>query len=34
MKNQTSFEEARQWYIQNFDCGDCYSPVLPDLEGT
>ncbi len=34
-------EQARQgdayaadklWYEQKFDCGDCYSPLLPDLE--
>lgn len=29
-----AFEEAKQWYAQNFDCGDCYSPLLPDQEGT
>ena len=27
------FEEDRQWYAEHFDCGDCYSPLLPDLEG-
>ena len=28
------FEEDKQWYAQNFDCGDCYSTLLPDLDGT
>ena len=27
-----AFEEGRQWYAQNFDCGDCYSPFLPDQD--
>ena len=32
-ERQTSaFETDKQWYQQNFDCGDCYSPLLPDLE--
>ncbi len=29
-----AFEEGKKWYAQNFDCGDCYSPLLPDLDGT
>ena len=28
-----AYETDKQWYQQNFDCGDCYSPLLPDLEG-
>ena len=28
------FEEDKQWYAQNFDCGDCFSTLLPDLDGT
>ena len=24
------FEEDKKWYAENFDCGDCYSPLLPD----
>ncbi len=28
------FEADKQWYAQNFDCGDCYSTLLPDLDGT
>ena len=33
MRKTPAFEEDKQWYAQNFDCGDCYSPLLPDLEG-
>ena len=28
------FEADKQWYAQNFDCGDCFSTLLPDLDGT
>jgi len=28
------FEEDKQWYAANFDCSDCDSPFLPDLERT
>ena len=24
------FQEDKKWYAENFDCGDCYSPLLPD----
>ena len=27
-----AFEEARQWYARNFDCADCFTQLLPDLE--
>ena len=26
------FEEDKKWYAENFDCSDCYSPLLPDRE--
>ena len=26
------FEEDKKWYAENFDCGDCYSPLLPDCD--
>ena len=29
-----AFEEARKWYAAHFDCGDCDSTLLPDLEAT
>ena len=32
IRNTPAFEEDKQWYAKNFDCGDCYSPLLPDLE--
>ena len=28
------YEQDKQWYAEHFDCGDTYSPLLPDLEGT
>ena len=31
-RESPAFEEDKQWYAQNFDCGDCYSSLLPDLE--
>ena len=34
MRKMPVFEEDKQWYAQNFDCSDCYSPLLPDLEET
>ena len=34
-KRQTAaFEEARQWYVRNFDCGDTFTQLIPDLEIT
>ncbi len=27
-----AFDEARQWFARNFDCGDTYTPLMPDLE--
>ena len=27
-----AFEEDKKWYAENFDCGDCYSPLLPDRD--
>ena len=29
-----AFDEAKQWYAQNFDCGDTFTQFLPDLEET
>ena len=34
LRQAPAYEEDKQWYAQNFDCGDCYSPLLPDLEET
>jgi len=33
MRQTSAYATDKQWYQQNFDCGDCYSPLLPDLEG-
>ncbi|MBO4851767.1 MAG: amino acid adenylation domain-containing protein [Prevotella sp.] len=27
-----AFEEAKKWYAANFDCGDTFTQLLPDLE--
>ncbi len=32
MRKTQAFEEDKRWYAQHFDCGDCYSPLLPDQE--
>ena len=32
LRQTSAFEEGKQWYAQHFDCGDCYTPLLPDLE--
>ena len=32
LRQSPAFDEARQWYARNFDCGDTYSPLLPDRE--
>ena len=34
LRQAPAYVEDKQWYAQNFDCGDCYSPLLPDLEET
>ncbi len=28
------FEESKQWYASHFDCGDVFTPLIPDLEET
>ena len=32
LRQSDAFETDKQWYAQHFDCGDTYSPLLPDLE--
>ena len=32
VRKTSAFESDKQWYAANFDCGDCYSPLLPDKE--
>ena len=34
MRQTPAFEESKQWYAQNFDCGDTFTQLIPDLEGT
>ena len=31
-RETAAFEEDKKWYAENFDCGDCYSPLLPDRD--
>ncbi len=33
VREKPKFEEDKKWYAENFDYGDTYSPLLPDLEG-
>ena len=33
MRKTSVFEEAKQWFAQNFDCGDTFTQLIPDLEG-
>ena len=32
LRESPSFDEDKRWYAEHFDCSDCYSPLLPDLE--
>ncbi|MBQ3698795.1 MAG: amino acid adenylation domain-containing protein [Prevotella sp.] len=32
LRKSAAFEEGKQWYAQNFDCGDCFTQLIPDLE--
>ena len=32
MRKSPAFEEAKQWYAQNFDCGDTFTQLIPDLD--
>ena len=31
-RETAAFEEDKKWYAESFDCGDCYSPLLPDRD--
>ena len=31
-RQSDAFDEAKQWYAQNFDCGDTFTQFMPDLE--
>ena len=32
LRKTAALEEGRQWYARNFDCGDCFTQLTPDLE--
>ena len=32
LRKTAAFEEGKQWYAQNFDCSDCFTQLMPDLE--
>ena len=32
MRETPAFDEAKQWYAQNFDCSDTFTQLLPDNE--
>ncbi len=32
MRKTPAFGEAKHWYAQNFDCGDTFTQLMPDLE--
>ena len=32
LRKTPAFDEGKQWYAQNFDCGDCFTQLMPDLE--
>ena len=32
-RNSKAFEDDKRWYSEHFDCGDCYTLLLPDTEG-
>jgi amino acid adenylation domain-containing protein len=33
-RQSPAFEEAKKWYASQFDCGDVFTPLLPDKEET
>ena len=32
LRQSPAFVEAKQWYAKNFDCGDTFTQLIPDLE--
>ncbi len=32
LRKSAAFDEGKNWYAQNFDCGDCFTQLMPDLE--
>ena len=31
-RQSAAFEDDKKWFAAHFDCGDCYSPIIADLE--
>lgn len=34
LRSTSAYDEAKQWYAQNFDCSDTFTQLMPDREGT
>ena len=32
LRKTSAFDEGKQWYAENFDCSDCFTQLIPDLE--
>ena len=32
LRKTVAFDESKQWFAHYFDCGDCFTQLLPDLE--
>ena len=32
VRETEAFSEAKEWYARSFDCGDVYSPLMPDVD--
>ncbi len=32
VRETEAFREAKEWYARSFDCGDVYSPLMPDVD--
>ena len=32
LRKTKAFEDGKQWYAHNFDCADCFTQLMPDLE--
>ena len=33
-RNSPAFEQAKQWYADNFNCSDTFTQIIPDCEGS
>ena len=32
LRKTSAFDEGKQWYAENFECSDCFTQLIPDLE--